>query len=117
MEIGYAFLEFRPWVLSEGRAALHLLVQAFPMPALSRRDRSDSLRERNGHHTAEQEVWVVAKLAMVNSGTVHCLTFAKDSTQYRWKVCAQGAAHSSETGSLRSDCWQITHIGASMAAK
>ena len=65
MEIGYAFLEFRPWVLSEGRAALHLLVQAFLMPALSRRDRSDSLRERNGHHTAEQEVWVVAKLAMV----------------------------------------------------
>ena len=65
MEIGYAFLEFRPWVLSERRAALHLLVQALPVPTLSCCDRSDCLRERNGHRTAEQEVWVVAKLAMV----------------------------------------------------
>ena len=78
MEIGYAFLEFRPWVLSEGRAALHLLVQAFPKPALSRRDRSDSLRERNGHHTAELEVWIIAKLAMVTSFRGECFQPRQD---------------------------------------
>ena len=92
-----------------GRAAAGLLVYRCVAIAVT-----TSSEESLTSTTCLNEILHTGQL---NAGTVHCLTFAKDSTQYWWKVCAQGAAHSSETGQPSSGCRHMTHICASMYAK